>query len=101
MVKTQYRSTNVIICTLLEGILRQSKIGKKKYLREGIIKSHLIKYCNLKTSTAEKYLNKMENAGYIKSYEEPWGERKRIIYEITTIGIERYQWFIKINTELE
>lgn len=100
MAKTQYRSTNVIICTLLEGILRSTKIGEKAYQREGIIKSHLVKYGNLKTATAEKYLEKMINAGYVKSYEEPWGERKRIIFTITSKGKERYQWFVKINTEL-
>ncbi len=89
----------MIIQTILEGILRSYK--KYPILEKGIVKSHLIDYCGLKTTTAEKYLKKMENADYIISYEEPWGDRKRIIYEITTKGRERYQWFVKINTELQ
>ncbi len=97
-VKTQYRSTNIIIQTILERILRTDK--NKPHERKGVIKSHLIKYCALKTSTAEKYLIKMEKAGYIISHEESWGERKINIYEITQKGRERYEWFVKINTEL-
>ena len=91
----QYRSSNMIIQNILEAILRaDNKEG-------GIIKSHLIKLCSLKTSTAEKYLVKMESANYIKSHIEPWGERTRIIYNIQSLGRERYEWFIKINSELE
>ena len=95
---TRYRSTNIIIQNILEGILRSFK--DKRNPRKGIIKSHLIEYCALKTSTAEKYFNRMEQAGYISSHEESWGERVRIIYEITQKGRERYEWFVKINTEL-
>lgn len=82
----------------MEGILRALK--DKRIQRNGIIKSHLIDYCGLKSSTAEKYFNRMEQAGYISSFEEPWGERVRIIYNITAKGRERYEWFVKINTEL-
>ena len=95
---TNYRSTNLIIQTILEGILQAFK--DKRNPRNGIIKSHLIKYCALKTSTAEKYFTRMEEAGYISSHEESWGERVRIIYEITPKGQKRYEWFVKINTEL-
>ena len=98
MPSIQYRSTNLIIQTILEGILRAFR--DRRNPRKGIIKSHLIEYCALKTSTAEKYLNRMEKAGYISSHEEPWGERVRIIYEITPKGRERYEWFVKINIEL-
>ena len=99
MAKTKYRSNNIIIQTILEGILRAEK--KSPFERKGIVKSHLIKYCSLKSSTAEKYLTKMENAGYIESHEEPWGERTITIFEITDKGRERYVWFVKINTELD
>lgn len=99
MPKTRYRTTNIIIQTILEGILRAFK--DKRNPRKGIIKSHLIEYCSLKTSTAEKYFAKMERADYIKTIEESWGERTRIIYEITPKGRERYEWFVKINAELE
>jgi len=43
----------------------------------------------------------MENAGYVTSHAETWGERAIIIYEIISKGKERYEWFVKINTELE
>jgi len=97
--KSKYRTTNIIIQTILEGILRTDR--NKPNQRKGIIKSHLIKYSSLKTATAEKYLAKMEKAGYITSHEESWGERKINIYKITPIGRERYEWFVKINMELE
>jgi len=66
----------------------------------GIVKTHLIQICGLKASTAEKYLAKLEEAGYIKSFEEEWGERTRIRYKILPLGIERYSWFLRINAEL-
>ncbi|MDW5563498.1 MAG: hypothetical protein SA339_09755 [Methanomassiliicoccus sp.] len=66
----------------------------------GIVKTHLIQTCGLKASTAEKYLAKLEEAGYIESYEEQWGERTRIRYKILPLGIERYSWFMRINAEL-
>ncbi len=99
MVKSKYRSTNMIIQQILEGILRTE--NESFLLKKGIIKSHLIKYCALKSTTAEKYLDKMETAGYILSHKEPWGERTIIIYETTSKGRERYQWFMKINSEME
>ena len=97
--KSKYRTTNIIIQVILEGILRTDR--NKPNQRKGIIKSHLIKYCSLKTATAEKYLSKMENAGYITSHEESWGERIIFVYNLTLKGRERYEWFVKINAELE
>lgn len=99
MEKKSYRTSNLIIQKILEGILR--KQHSNPYEKPGINKSDLIKYCKLKTSTAEKYLAKMEGANYIKSHEESWGERTIIIYTITNVGRERYEWFVKINAELE
>ena len=95
MGSNKYRSSNVIIQNILERILRAETKN------EGVIKSHLIEYCGLKSATADKYLTKMEEAGYIKSHEEPWGERSRIFYKILPLGRERYEWFVKINSELE
>ena len=66
----------------------------------GIVKTHLIQECGLKASTAEKYLIKLEAAGYIESYPEEWGERTRIRYRILPLGIERYSWFLRIKAEL-
>ncbi|HME52759.1 MAG TPA: hypothetical protein VKM55_11115 [Candidatus Lokiarchaeia archaeon] len=99
MSETKYRSNNVIIQTILECILRAEKYGS--YSRKGIVKSQLIKYCALKATTADKYLKKMESAGYIISHVEPWGEREIILYESTPKGKERYEWFVKINAELK
>lgn len=70
-------------------------------MKNGIIKSHLIKYAVLKKSTADEYLEKMEKANYIISHKDHWGEREITIIEITSKGRERYEWFAKINSELE
>jgi predicted transcriptional regulator len=96
---TKYRTSNLIIQDILESILRVER--ENLHIKKGIIKSHLIKYTALKTATAEKYLQKMEKAGYIISQAESWGERKITVYHTTPIGRERYQWFVKINAEIE
>ena len=88
----------MIILNILEALLRKKS---NPYNTTGIVKSNLIKKCNLKTTTADKYLSSMEDAGYITSNEEPWGERTVILYKITDLGRERYEWFVKINAELE
>ncbi|MBN2156568.1 MAG: hypothetical protein JW776_11040 [Candidatus Lokiarchaeota archaeon] len=89
-----YRTSNMIIQNILESLLDDQP-------GEGVVKSHLIEICGLKTSTAEKYLNKMESAGYIACFEESWGkERMKIRYNITELGKTRYEWFVKINSEL-
>ncbi len=99
MPPSKYRSTNMIIQKILEGILRADI--DHMLVKQGIVKSHLVKYCMLKASTAEKYLSKMEKAGYLKSHEESWGERTITIIIITPKGKERYKWFVMLNMELE
>lgn len=99
MGKTKYRTANMIIQNILEEILR-ADINRMLVIK-GIVKSQLIKNCGLKPSTANKYLKKMENADYIESHKEPWGEREITVYKITAKGKERYEWFVKINAELE
>ena len=99
MKASQYRSANMIIQTILEGIIKADR--EEGVLNKGIVKSHLIRFCGLKTTTAEKYLEKLENAGYIEKFEESWGERTIIIYVITELGRERHEWFLKINSEIE
>lgn len=42
----------------------------------------------------------LKEAGYIAEKREKWGERTVIIYELTSLGRERYDWFKKINEEL-
>ncbi len=98
MPPSSYRSSNLIIQKILEGILRADQ--QHTLMKQGIVKSHLIKYCGLKAVVAEKYLTKMEKAGYIQSHEEAWGDRTIIIYNITPLGRERFSWFIKINSEM-
>jgi predicted transcriptional regulator len=99
MCPTNYRTSNLIIQTILEGILRADQ--NNLHVKKGIVKSHLIKYAGLKAVDGEKYLQKMEKAGYIEAKEEAWGERTIIMYRITPLGKERFEWFVKINTELE
>ncbi|MCY3413929.1 MAG: hypothetical protein INQ03_19965 [Candidatus Heimdallarchaeota archaeon] len=91
-----YRSSNMIILSILEEI-----IGSEYEEQQGILKSHIIKNCQLKSTTAEKYLEKMEQAEYIMKKTVHWGERETFVYRITVKGLERYTWFFKINTELE
>ena len=99
MKSSEYRSANIIIQTILEGIIRAER--EESLLKKGIVKYHLVRYCGLKTTTAEKYCQKLENAGYIESREEPWGERVIIVYTITPLGRERHKWFVRINSEIK
>ena len=99
MKSSEYRTTNLIIQTILEGIIRAER--DDSLLKKGIVKSHLIRYCGLKASTAEKYLTKLENAKYVEKREEMWGERTIFVYTITALGRERHEWFVKINSEME
>ena len=99
MSPSKYRSTNLIIQTILEGIIRADK--NHTLIKEGIVKSHLIQYCGLKSVTAEKYFNKMIKAEYIEMIKEPWGDREVTKVFITPKGEQRYKWFVQINAELE
>lgn len=96
---TKYRTANMIILNILEEILRADI--NQMLVKNGIVKSQLIKNCGLKPSTGEKYLKKMEKAEYISLNKEVWGEREINVYKITPKGKERYEWFLKINAELE
>jgi DNA-binding PadR family transcriptional regulator len=42
----------------------------------------------------------LKEAGYVEEKREAWGERIVIIYELTPLGKERYEWFRRINSEL-
>jgi predicted transcriptional regulator len=61
---TNYRNSNQIILRILECILKNKSSGEK------ILKTHIMQYANLKTTIAEKYLNSLENAGYIERLED-------------------------------
>ncbi|MFW9904881.1 MAG: hypothetical protein ACFFFH_11155 [Candidatus Thorarchaeota archaeon] len=99
MGKTSYRSANMIILSILEILIKS--IEKLRNEEDGVLKSHIIQKCSLKSTTAEKYLSKMEKANYITSFTDYWGERELIKYKITPRGKERYSWFVRINAELE
>lgn len=96
---SKYRSANVIIQNILEEIIHAE--DRVSHVKTGVVKSHLARRCGLKTSTADKYFAKMQRAGYVTAHEEPWGERTIIVYATTPLGRERYEWFVKINAELE
>ena len=98
MVDRVYRTASTIIENILEGIIREKK--KSKYSNKGIVKTHLIKYCKLKAESAEKYFVSLEKAEYIRTYEEEWGQRTISFIDITELGRQRYEWFLKINAEL-
>ena len=95
---SKYRSSNIIIQTILETILRAEA---KTQGKRGIVKSHLIRQCGLKTPVAQNYLDKMVQAGYVELDVEEWGERTITLFRVTAKGKERHKWFVTINTELE
>lgn len=89
----KYRPAIKIVLKLLECISRDQSKGQA-------LKTHVIQCANLKTTSAEKYLNMMKDAGYIEERRSNWGEREIIIYKVTPLGQERFNWFRKINDEL-
>lgn len=98
--QNKYRSANIILQSILEAIIRSEDSDSTQF-RKGILKSHLIQEVHLKTTTADKYLSKMEQAGYIQILSDSWGERDLIVYSVTEKGRQRYDWFVQINAELE
>jgi predicted transcriptional regulator len=89
----RYRPAIKIVLRILECIATRQSSGRA-------LKTHIIQCANLKTTSAEKYLEMLKEAGYILEKRENWGERVVIIYELTPLGKERYNWFNRINTEL-
>ncbi len=89
----RYRPAIKIVLRILECIAAKQSNGRA-------LKTHIIQCANLKTTSAEKYLDMLVEAGYIIEKRENWGERVVIIYELTPLGTERYNWFRKINGEL-
>jgi predicted transcriptional regulator len=90
----QYRSALVIIQLILEELM---KVGD-----EGVVKSQIYANLGLKTAVGEKYLDQLVNAEYLTVNEEQWGkERTRHVVRATMKGIQRFNWFIKLSTELD
>ncbi len=89
----RYRPAIKIVLRILECIATNQSRGRA-------LKTHIIQCANLKTTSAEKYIEMLKEAGYILEKRENWGEREIIIYELTPLGKERYNWFKKINIEL-
>ena len=89
----RYRPAIKIVLRILECIERNQGQGRA-------LKTHVIQCANLKTTSAEKYFDMLKEAGYIVEKRDAWGERVVIIYELTPLGKERYDWFRRINSEL-
>ncbi len=89
----RYRPAIKIVLRILECISRNQSKGRA-------LKTHVIQCANLKTTSAEKYIDMLKEAGYILEKKEGWGERVVIVYELTDLGRERFEWFRTINTEL-
>jgi predicted transcriptional regulator len=87
-----YRSTMMIIHLILEELMKHDK--------DGLIKYKLFKNLSLRTSIGEKYLSRLEQAGYLTIGQEYVGKKFRYRIMITPLGIERFEWFIRITTEL-
>ena len=89
----RYRPAIKIVLKILECITKNQAKGRA-------LKTHVIQCANLKTTTAERYIEMLKEARYISEKKDMWGERSVIIYEMTPLGKERYEWFMKINSEL-
>lgn len=89
----RYRPAIKIVLRILECISKEQSKGRA-------LKTHVIQCANLKTTSAEKYIEMLKNAGYIQEKREGWGERVVIVFELTDLGRGRYEWFKMINTEL-
>ena len=90
----KYRSALVIIQSILEECMK----GENK---DGVVKSTIYKQLGLKTAVGEKYLEQLIAAQYITMTEEVWGkERTRHRVQITPRGMQRFEWFIKLSSEL-
>ena len=89
----KYRSALIIIQSILEILIKAN---------EGIVKSKIYKNLGLKTIIGEKYLEQLIYARYITVNEEKWGkERTRQKVYITKRGLHRFQWFMKLSSELD
>jgi predicted transcriptional regulator len=90
----RYRSALMIIQSILEELMRNGA--------EGTVKTQIYNDLGLKTSIGEKYLEQLIKANYITITEEVWGkERSRQRVQITQLGRQRFEWFIKLNRELQ
>ena len=83
----------MIIHSILEELV--------KHDQEGLIKYKLFKNLSLRTSIGEKYLSRLDQAGYLSIEQEYVGKKNRFRIMITPLGIERFEWFIRITTELK
>jgi predicted transcriptional regulator len=93
MAVAKYRPAIKIVLKILECI-------SKSQLKGRALKTHIIQCANLKTTSAEKYIQMLKEAGYIEEKRLDWGERVVIAYELTPLGRARYDWFRTINDEL-
>lgn len=91
----RYRSALEIIQNILELLVKTEGDN-------GMVKSHIYKEIGLKTAVGEKYLEELANAQYLVIYEEPWGDQRvRHKVRITNRGLQRFQWFLQLSSELD
>ncbi len=91
----KYRSALIIIQSILEQLIKAGT-------NEGIVKSRIYKSIGLKAIIGDKYLEQLMSARYISVNEEKWGkERTRQKVFITNRGLRRFQWFMKLSSELD
>nr|WP_147664779.1 hypothetical protein [Candidatus Prometheoarchaeum syntrophicum]QEE17900.1 hypothetical protein DSAG12_03738 [Candidatus Prometheoarchaeum syntrophicum] len=91
----KYRSALIIIQSILEQLIKAG-------MEEGIVKSTIYKSVGLKTMIGDKYLEQLITAGYVSVKEEKWGkERTRQKICINKRGLHRFQWFMKLSSELD
>lgn len=66
MGSAKYRPAIKIVLKLLECI-------SKNQLKGRALKTHIIQCANLKTTSAEKYINMLKEAGYVEEKRLDWG----------------------------
>ncbi|HMK83861.1 MAG TPA: winged helix-turn-helix domain-containing protein [Candidatus Bathyarchaeia archaeon] len=91
--RQRYRKEFQIIMKILECIIVESRQGK-------CYQTRIEQFANLQTEMRKFYLEKLENAGYVKRLEGTWGRRPVNYYVMTEKGLERFRTLQTIEDEL-
>ena len=91
--RQRYRREFQIIMKILECIIVESRQGK-------CYQTRIEQFANLQTDMRKFYLEKLENAGYVKRLEGMWGRRLVNHYVMTEKGLERFRSLQTIEDEL-
>jgi predicted transcriptional regulator len=91
--RQRYRREFQIIMKILECIIVESRKGK-------CYQTRIEQFANLQTEMRKFYVERLENAGYVKRFEGTWGRRAVNYYVMTEKGLERFRTLRMIEDEL-